>query len=301
MQDSKGLYSKCFAEYRLSDEELKKLQNELLKMLVDVKTVCDKYGIDYLLGYGTLIGAVRHQGFIPWDDDIDIMMLRSEFERFKEVFCSEFPGKYEIVEPLSDPHYVSKMVKIYKKGTVYIEIPTAGVGGPDMIFIDLFLVDNVQAPGWKQKLKRLAYNFASRASSVCVDYQYPSEPILKTCKANLELKKYYDSRRALGFIFSHLGGMRFYLELCEKLSRQKKETGWLGTPATGDYIDGIYPERIFKESVELPFCGYMMRAPRDYDEYLRVMFGDYMQLPPPEKREFHAAYKISFCDTAEES
>ena len=296
MQDSKSIYSKCFTEYRLSDEQLKKLQQELLSMLVDVKSVCDKYQIEYMLGYGTLIGAVRHQGFIPWDDDIDLMMLRSEFERFKEIFCREFPGKYEVVEPLSDPHYVSKMVKIYKKGTVFIEIPTASVGGPDMIFIDLFIVDNVLAPGWKQKLKRLAYKIATRASSVCVDYQYPSEPVMEKCKTNRELKKYYYTRRALGFVFSHLGGMRFYLKLCEDISRQKKVTGWLGTPATGDYIDGAYPERIFKESTEIPFCGYMMKAPKYYDEYLRIMFGDYMQIPPPEKREYHAAYKIKFSD-----
>ncbi len=140
MQDSKSLYTRCFAEYRLSDDTLKKLQQELLTILVDIKTVCDKYQIDYMLCAGTTLGAVRHQGFIPWDDDVDIMMLRGEFYKFKEAFRKEFPDKYELAEPLSDSRYLSKLVKIYKKGTTYVEIPTAGVGGPNMIFVDLFLI-----------------------------------------------------------------------------------------------------------------------------------------------------------------
>ena len=86
MRTSKSLYSRCFEEYRLSDETLKKLQNELLLMLIDVKSVCDSCQINYMLSGGSMLGAVRHQGFIPWDDDIDIMMLRSEYERFKDSF-----------------------------------------------------------------------------------------------------------------------------------------------------------------------------------------------------------------------
>ena len=144
MQDSKGLYSKCFAEYRLSYKDLHRLQQVLLTMLVDIKTVCDRHQINYMLCGGTTLGAVRHQGFIPWDDDVDVMMLRSEFNRFKKVFRDAFSEKYELVEPLSDPRYVGKLVKIYKKGTTFIEIPTAGVGGPDMIFVDLFLIENLR-------------------------------------------------------------------------------------------------------------------------------------------------------------
>ena len=86
MQDSKGLYSRCFSDYRLSAEELKQLQKVLLEILLDIKSVCEKYQINYMLSAGTALGAVRHKGFIPWDDDVDIMMLRSEFSKFKAVF-----------------------------------------------------------------------------------------------------------------------------------------------------------------------------------------------------------------------
>ena len=294
MRESKSLYSRCFSEYSLSGEDLQKLQSVLLTILVDIKTVCDKYGIDYMLCAGTTLGAVRHQGFIPWDDDVDVMMLRSEFERFKKVFCSEFPEKYALVEPLSDPRYVSKLVKIYKKGTVFVELSTAGVGGPDMIFADLFLIENVPAPGLERKLKTIVYDIAFKAASVVVDYRYPSPPIVEKCRTDRELRRYYALRRFLGFCFSLFGSLRFYLKICEAIAKQKKETDWLGIPSDSGYADRIYPRELFTHLCEADFCGFRMKIPQDYDRYLRAEYGDYMQFPPPEKREVHSAYRISF-------
>ena len=294
MKTSKSVYSECFEEYRMSDETLKKLQHELLGMFEDIKSVCDENSIDYMLAYGTMLGAVRHQGFIPWDDDIDIMMLRSEYEKFVGKFKAAFPEKYVVVEPLSDPLYVSKMIKIYKRGTTFVEIPTAGVGGMDMLFIDIFLVENVPAPGLHRKLKAALYNFAFRASSVCLDYQYPSPVIEEKAREIRELDEYYRFRKRLGSVFAHLGGIRFYLRLCERLAQQKKESGWMAIPSGVSYDREIFPERVFKELITANFCGLECKIPAAYDEYLRNRYGDYMEIPPEDKREYHAAYKIEF-------
>ena len=294
MKTSKAIYSELFSQYRLTEDQLIQLQSELLKMFIDIKDVFDKYNINYMMSGGSLLGTIRHKGFIPWDDDVDIMMTRSEYNKFKVCFEAAFKDKYQLTEPLSSPLYVSKMVKIYKKNTIFIEIPTAGVHGPDMMFIDLFIIENVPAPGLTRKIKSAIYDIAFKASSVCIDYKYPSPVIEDESKNNKELKDYYSSRKRLGSLFSHLGGMKFYLSICDKLANQKKRTGWYGVPSAISYSRELFPCEMFEEIDTAEFCGYEVKIPKNYDTYLKNLYGDYMEVPPPEKREIHSAYKIIF-------
>lgn len=293
MKTSKSLYSEHFQEYLLTDAQREALQAALLNMLLDVKAVCDKYDIAYMLSGGTALGAVRHKGFIPWDDDIDLMMLRTEYEKFAPRFREEYPDKYLLAEPLCDGRYISKMVKIHRLGTTYTELPLAGIGAFDMVFLDLFLIENVPKPGPLRRVKGRVYDFAFKAASVSADYRFPSPPILKKAETDREVRDYYAVRRQLGRVFSHVGGLRFYLRICERLGAQKKRTGWLGIPSAISYEREIFEERVFRELADAEFCGHTFKIPRDYDAYLRNLYGDYMQIPPPEKREYHTAYQLN--------
>lgn len=292
MKSSKKIYGECFKEYELSDETLKKLQDALLGMFLDIKRVCDENNITYLMSGGSLLGTIRHKGFIPWDDDIDIMMTRKEYMKLRRVFDASLSDKYTLAEPLSSDKYVFKQPKIFKKGTKYIEIATSGVPAYNQLFIDIFIIEDVPKPGLSRRIKTFLYDFAFKASSVCVDYKFPSKVIEKKSRSNEELKKYYTTRKRIGFIFSHIGGMRFYLKAADRIARSTKHTGWVGVPSAISYEREIFKEAVFKKVTKGSFCGVEVNIPVRYDEYLRNLYGDYMTVPPVDKRERHAAYKL---------
>ena len=98
----------------LNDKDLKRMQDNLYAMLIDIKDVCKKENIKWGLIAGSLLGAVRYNDFIPWDDDIDIYMLRSEYERFKSIFNKELGDKYVLKQP-GDPNYIFHFPQIQKK------------------------------------------------------------------------------------------------------------------------------------------------------------------------------------------
>lgn len=292
MKSSKALYSRCFKEYELRDDDLKKLQDNLLEMFLDIKRVCDSNDIKYMVSGGTLLGAIRHGGFIPWDDDIDIMMVREEYEKFRSVFPGDMYDKYELVEPLQDKYVVCKQPKIYKKNTVYVEVDTAGIPAHNHLFIDVFIIENVPSNYLIRKAKAKAYDFSYKAASVCMDYVYPSPVIEAKAKDDKELNEYYTFRKRIGFLFAHVGGMRFYLKVCDKLARHKRHSGLMSVPSAISYEKELTSSTVFEEVTTGSFCGHDVLIPKQYDIYLRNLYGDYMQIPPEDKREHHAAYKI---------
>lgn len=294
MKSSKALYSVAFKEYELSDKKIFELQKELLTILLDIKNVCDDNNIQYMLSGGTLLGAIRHKGFIPWDDDIDIMMTRDEFVRFRKVFKKKLINKYILAEPLMDKFYLQKSIKVFKRKTSYVEIPYMKVPKYNMLFIDIFIVENIPDNRLKRKIFAGIYDFAFKASSTCIDYLYPSPLIEKKSQDNKELKSYYNMRKRLGFIFSHIGGVHFYLKICDYISKCVKKSRDVGIPSAISYEREVFPRLLFEEIEKVEFCGYSMNAPKAYDRYLNNLYGDYMTIPPVEKRERHSAYKIKY-------
>lgn len=289
MKSSMIIYGNSFTENTLSQEELLDLHKALFGILQDVKTVCMNNNISFFLCGGTALGAIRHKGFIPWDDDLDLMMLRSEYERFRVCFREAFPDKYLLAEPL-DEDYTNKKPKIYLKKSVFKEVVYAGL--PDKynkVFVDIFPIENVPASRLVRKVNGFLYDIAFMAASLAADYKYPSPIILEKCKEDEKLKKYYYTRLRLGKIFQIFFGMRFYLKITERLSHVNRVTGWTGMPSARVYNRIILPLSMFEESVMADFNGELFPVPKDYDKYLAHLYGDYMTLPKEEDRRIHSA------------
>ena len=292
MKRGKTVLSEYFKEYTLSNENLYKLQACLLEMFVDIKKMCDKNNILYMMSGGTCLGSVRHKGFIPWDDDIDIMMTRDEYYRFRTIFKEQNFEDYFLAEPVITEGYYYKMPKIYNRKTKLITVKEEGYRKFGMVSIDIFLIENAPESKLRQKIRAKLYNFAFHAASVCFDYKFISKPIKEKCKSNRAVKKYFDFRKRVGFFFAHIGGMELYLKICEKLADYPKKTSFVCVPSAISYDREILPRSVFEGVSEGEFCGYKVNIPVDYDFYLRNLYKKYMEIPPAEKREIHIVYEM---------
>ncbi len=118
MRRSKDIFSDCFHELIIDDEKLRNMQLRLLDALSDVHNICEKYNLQYFLSGGTLLGAIRHKGFIPWDDDIDIMMPLTDYNKLGELVAQEFGDKYLVKYPRTDTLDPTPCLKIYLKNNI---------------------------------------------------------------------------------------------------------------------------------------------------------------------------------------
>ena len=292
----KTVYTECFSEYSLSDNEIRKLQNCLLGMFLDIRQLCEENGIRYMMAGGSLLGTIRHQGFIPWDDDIDVMMTRKEYGKFRKAFRAA--GKegrmsgYILADPLRSEGYYFKSPKIYKKDTEYCQINYMGNPRYNMVSIDIFILEYIPENPLRRRVNALVFDFAFYASSVCLDDLYPSPVILRKCRENQALRRFFCFRKTMGAVFSHLGGIRFYLRLCGKIAAYPGKTSKMGLPCARSYTREVFDVSVFDAVKAGSFCGYAVNIPRGYDAYLRNVYGDYRKLPPENEREIHVAYKV---------
>ena len=139
--------------YKQYDKDvLKKLQNVQLEILSDFIDICEKNNLDYFLVFGTALGAVRHKGFIPWDDDVDVGMLREDYNKFLEIAKTQLSNKYEILTPLTNKEYACSVTHFEKKNTSFIPETSKDLKCNMGINIDIFAFDNIAD---EKNLKRM--------------------------------------------------------------------------------------------------------------------------------------------------
>lgn len=273
--------------YMLSGEERKKLQSCLLSIYQDIIRVCDKHQLVCMLSGGTLLGAIRHKGFIPWDDDMDLMMPREDYNRFIELFNDELSEGYELSSPRSKR--CNYFVQVIKKNTTvrYLnDIQDSGVE------VDIFPIDRVP----KSKIARYyshymcimcrGIRYAVRA------YKFKDSSLKNVLTQKKSSYLLYICLQTVGFIF-HFIPERYWCIWCDKAISIGGKSQY-STIAVGSrlYMKEMLPTTAFIPTTKGEFEGLSVYLPHDPDKYLSNLYGNYMEIPPEDKREYHAITKF---------
>lgn len=265
--------------YYLTTEELRAVQLTQLELLQEAKRVCEKCGIRYTIIAGTLLGAVRHGGYIPWDDDADIAMLRGEYERFREA-CNRFLNheKFYFQDDRNTEGYRWGYGKLRKKGTLFLREGQEDMPYEQGIFIDIFPLDYVS----DNYLVRTLQNF----KCFCI------RKILWS-----RVGKNVDSNPLKRIVYRVLNQIpEAYVKKCfNKYIRKcvKEETEWvriLMLPTPNRQYG--YLEEWYVKTKPIAFEGIEFNGIEAYNDYLSFKFGNYMELPPESERKAHPVSRL---------
>lgn len=280
----------AFREYD-NPAELKKVQELSLKILKELDRVCRQLDISYLAWAGTALGAVRHQGFIPWDDDIDIAMVRSDYEDFLKRAPSIIGDEFEIVNMRNEENFVSMVTYVTLKDTIFIPDFFEGCKYQKPICLEIDVLDNMPDNKWNfrmQKMKTWVWGRLIFLSASPTPY-LPFDGIRK------KIVNAVCSIAVGGLKLFHLTPQKLQARLDKAATKYNDRQ----TDYVADYADknpekwSARHDELFP-TVDMQFDGISIKVPRDYDTILTRNYGDYMKLPPIEERKNHRPSQLDF-------
>ena len=268
----------------ISTKELQQLQKTLLEILLDVLDVCQAYNICVFLVGGTALGAVRHKGFIPWDDDIDIGMPRADYERFIPVFEKELSDRYILNAPNYSQTVLARFPKILKKDS-YLDVGMTKEKTFCKVFLDIFIADGIPENAFHRKWKGFRCNFMEFVAGQVAYYEYLDDAWTRQFKTGA--RGSFFLRRFVGWFFSFRSSSKWY-DSIDCVIRYDGDTQLWGFP-TGckHYFGDVHRKSVLVPVQEGIFEGHVMPLMNNPDAYLKNLYGYYMQIPPPEKRQKH--------------
>lgn len=262
----------------MSQQELRTCQINILNF---IDGLCEKHKLKYWLDYGTLLGAVRHKGYIPWDDDIDISMFREDYDRLIGI-CKQNPDKkYKLSCVETDPECMYPFGKVIDTDTVLYELGENGI--KTGVYVDIFVYDDAPIDEAERKKAFDRLDFFAKLRNLQLP---PNESPLSVRRiAGLFLRK----------VFSFFLPKQYFTKKIVEAAGIFKE---LDTGLVSDFTSPYYtsrwcvPKEIFKEQIDIEFEGKRYKAPKRYDEWLKIQYGDYMKLPSLEEQKA-AQHKIT--------
>lgn len=296
-----SLYKRSDSWKDLQDNDLDRLKKEMLEITDDIVTVCEKHNIKYILSYGSALGAIRHKGYIPWDDDIDISMPREDYNKFIEVAEKEIGDRYFIRCVTKGDSISVPTCHVKKKHTRYVNFSDliSLADEPEetkCIYVDIFPLENSSDIKWIRTLDAvisLSFQFIWACIRTNMSLkQMKAKGIILTSeeRSALRLKAF------LGKFFSFIPlykWLQFYDKFAQK---NKNNNSKYVTSYTGykSISKSTYLRDKVCETVDAEFEGRMWRVPKDYDYYLTKIYKDYMVVPKSNNRKVHPIFELDF-------
>lgn len=271
--------------------KLSQIHDLLLAYLLEVDRICRKHDIKYFLAGGTLLGAIRHHGFIPWDDDADVMMLRPDYEKFLTVVQKELPPNMRVQTPRTEKGNHNVFTKIRIDNTLFAtkftgQFPSMHNG----IFLDVVCHDQTANSRWGQKMHLVA----TLATRSMVFNKWGNTPI--------DTEGFPKLFVGIGNLAKACMPMRF-LEWLQEVTitffRSKRHAKYLYDGMGRNLRRGSFPKEWLDEVVYVDFEGCRLPVPKEYDKYLTYLYGDYMQMIPVSERRM--SHSIVWLDLGEYS
>lgn len=267
----------------ISLDEIKIIELEILR---EVHMICVKHGIKYTLAAGTLLGAVRHQGFIPWDDDIDIAMPRPDYDKFLRV-CELEKHDFKLICNENNKNYKCLFAKAYAKNTIIVDDVIDNNGTNIGVYIDIFPIDGMGK----------TYN---TARSLIMKTEIYRNIIIASCWKKYEFSKtrplIFEPIRLFFYLMSRFLYVDKLINIVMKYERKFdfKDSNYVGCICGSYRYKGIMNKKMFTNYIKLSFMGSEYYCIQEYDKYLKILYGDYMQLPPVDERITHHTFKAYY-------
>lgn len=261
----------------ITDEELQQLKAIELEILDEFVRICDKHSIKYFLSGGTCLGAIRHKGFIPWDDDIDVSMLRSDYEKFCEVCKTDLANAYILQNFHTEKNCGLIFGKIRKKNTIFSEDYSRHIKMNQGIWIDIFPYDNV--PDNEKERSKYIKKVTFLKNLYIVKCGYKTPPGM-----SLYGKIAYSVAK---FICLFISQSALIKKLNKELMLYANSNSKNVFPFGGAYSieKELLPKTMLNNTCRVEFEGKTYTTFAEYNEYLAGHYGDYMTLPPEKNRK----------------
>lgn len=272
----------------LTEDELKELHKVLLNITNDFAEVCEENGIKWSLSGGSILGAVRHKGFIPWDDDIDIVMFREDFEKFKKIFPDKYSKLYELKLP-GDKEYLYHFPKICKKNTTAQSIQSSDV--KENVSVDIFIIENTYNNSILKGLHGVLCTFFLMVDSF-LRMQKCEKNLFKYGAQSKELCNAVKKRVFFAKFFNFLS-IEKWLFLSDKVFSMCKNTSSKKVVIPSG-INHFFGEIFEREKLnKMTLCDFETEKyyiHENYDYYLKIRYGENYMIPPMDDEKEHHVF-----------